>query len=135
MLEFARHPEQIQKLRDELAPYMPDPDADVSHQDVATLVHLNAIIYETLRMYPPVPTALLRQTPPEGIEIEGVYIPGNMTVWCPQYAIGRSREDTHTHKPFAWTCSCFLCSRLLQERKYTRMRAHSYLSAGICIQK
>lgn len=97
MLEFARHPEQIQKLRDELAPYMPDPDADVSHQDVATLVHLNAIIYETLRMYPPVPTALLRQTPPEGIEIEGVYIPGNMTVWCPQYAIGRSKEDTHTH--------------------------------------
>ena len=96
MLEFARHPEQIQKLHNELAPYMPDPTADVSHQDIATLDHLNGIIYETLRLYPPVPTALLRQTPPEGIEIEGVYIPGNMTVWCPQYAIGRSKQSKYT---------------------------------------
>ena len=94
MLELARHPEHIQKLREELAPYMPNPVADVSHQEIANLDHLNAIIYETLRLYPAVPTALPRLTPPEGIAIEGVYVPGNMTVWCPGYAIGRSKHYT-----------------------------------------
>lgn len=90
MLELARHPEQVQKLREELALYMADPVANVLHQDIANLDHLNAIIHETLRLYPQVPTALQRKTPSEGIEIGGEYVPGNMTVWCPQYAIGRS---------------------------------------------
>lgn len=97
MLELARHPEHIQRLREELAPYMPDPTVDVLHQQIANLDHLNAVIYETLRMYPPVPTALQRKTPPEGIDIGGVYIPGSMTVWCPQYAMGRSKEFLYNH--------------------------------------
>ena len=94
MLELARHPEHIQKLRDELAPYMPDPNANVLHQAIANLDHLNGIIYEALRLYPPVPTAIERLTPAEGIEIGGIHVPGNMTVWCPQYAIGRSKNST-----------------------------------------
>ena len=93
MLELARNPEHIPKLRDELAPHMPNPHTDALHQDIANLDHLNAVIYETLRLHPPVPTALQRKTPPEGIEIDGVHIPGDMTVWCPQYAIGRSKSD------------------------------------------
>ena len=93
MLELARHPEHILKLRDELAPYMPDPTANVLHQAIANLDHLNGIIYEALRLYPPVPTAMERLTPAEGIEIGGTHIPGNMTIWCPQYAIGRSESD------------------------------------------
>ena len=92
MLELARHPEKIHKLRDELAPFIPDLTADISNQKIANLIHLNAIIYETLRMYPPLPTMNERKTPPEGIEIGDQYIPGGMTVWCPQYAIGRSKE-------------------------------------------
>lgn len=94
MLALARHPEHLQKLREELAPYMPDPAADVMNQKIVNLDHLNGVIYEALRMYPPVPTAMPRITPPEGIEIEGVFVPGNMTVWCPQYAMGRSKERT-----------------------------------------
>ena len=91
MLELARHPEQIKKLREELTPLVPDPTAEISHQDIANLDHLNAVIYEALRMHPPIPTALPRKTPPEGIEIGGKHVPGDMTVWCPQYAIGRSK--------------------------------------------
>ena len=98
MLELARHPEHIAKLRDELAAYMPDPTANVLNQTIANLDHLNGIIYECLRLYPPVPTALQRLTPPEGVEIEGTHIPGNMTVWCPQYAIGRSESDMNAEQ-------------------------------------
>ena len=95
MLELARHPQQVDKLRDELAACMPDPNADIQNQEIANLDHLNAIINETLRLYPPVPTAMTRTTPPEGIEIGEHHIPGDMTVWCPQYAIARSKESTH----------------------------------------
>ena len=93
MLELARHPEHIAKLREELAPYMPDPTDNVLHQAIAHLDHLNGIIYECLRLYPPLPTAAERLTPAEGVDIGGTHIPGNVTVWCPQYAIGRSESD------------------------------------------
>lgn len=97
MLELARHPEHLRKLRKELGPYMLDPTADVSNQEIVNLDHLNGVIYEALRMYPPVPTAIPRITPPEGLEIGEVHIPGNMNVWCPQYVLGRSKQHLQRH--------------------------------------
>lgn len=66
---------------------------EVAHQNLQYLNHLNGVINEALRLHPPIPTALQRLTPPEGLDIGGTYIPGNVTVWCPQYAIGRSEFD------------------------------------------
>jgi cytochrome P450 len=83
-----RHPEHIAKLREEIAPHLTD--NEVSNVKIQKLDHLNAVINEALRLHPPVPTALQRLTPPEGINIGDTFIPGNMTVWCPQYVIGRS---------------------------------------------
>ena len=71
---------------------MPNPTVDVLNQDICNLDHLNAVMYETLRLHPPVPTAIQRTTPPEGIDIGGVHVPGDMTVWCSQYALGRSKH-------------------------------------------
>ncbi|KAL9122024.1 MAG: hypothetical protein Q9187_001416 [Circinaria calcarea] len=93
--ELVRAPDHIQKLRDEIAPYYTI-GGDVPHQQIQYLEHLNGVIYETLRLHPPVPTALQRNTPPEGIKIGHTYIPGNTTVWCPQYVIGR-RENIYTN--------------------------------------
>ncbi|KAL2009650.1 hypothetical protein VTN00DRAFT_5457 [Thermoascus crustaceus] len=87
LIVIAGSPDNIAKLRNELAPYMTDPSGEVLNHQIA---HINAVIYETLRLHPSVPTALQRKTPPEGIYIEETYIPGDMTVWCPQYIIGRS---------------------------------------------
>lgn len=91
MLELCRNPQHIQKLREELGPYMQDPSAEVLHQDIANLEHLNGVIWEALRLHPPVPSALPRKTPEKGIHIDGVFVPGNMTVYCPQYVLGRSK--------------------------------------------
>jgi tryprostatin B 6-hydroxylase len=90
--ELGRNVEHIDILRAEVAPYMTDPTGEVVHERIAHLDHLNGIIYEALRLHPPVPTALQRKTPPEGIEVDGTYIPGNTTVYCPQYVIGRSEK-------------------------------------------
>ncbi|KAL4861311.1 hypothetical protein BDV12DRAFT_208149 [Aspergillus spectabilis] len=90
--ELVRHPEEIEKLRAELAPYADEkaPNGEFSHSSIGHLDHLNGVINEVLRLYPAVPSALQRITPPEGIVIDGVYIPGNMHIYCPLYTMGRS---------------------------------------------
>ncbi|RAH55977.1 L-ornithine-N5-monooxygenase [Aspergillus piperis CBS 112811] len=98
--QLVQHPEQLQRLRDEVSPYITDPSHEVLHEKIANLPHLNAIINETLRLHPPAAVSLQRKTPPEGITIEGVYIPGNMTVMCPQYVLGRDEEVYERSKEF-----------------------------------
>lgn len=53
--------------------------------------HLNGIINEALRLRPPVPSGVLRVTPPGGISYDNIYIPGGTTVSTPFYALGRCR--------------------------------------------
>ncbi len=113
-------------LRDEISPYYTK-GGDVSHQHLQYLEHLNGVINETLRLHPPVPTALPRITPLDGIEIGDVYIPGNTTVWCPQYVIGRSK--------FPYLCSISaqrnpLISHNLQAKKCTPTHENSSRNAG-----
>ena len=94
MSQLVQHPEQVQRLRDEVSPYIPEPSHEVLHGKIANLPHLNAIINENLRLHPPAAASLQRKTPPEGITIEGVYISGNMTVMRPQYVLGRGRSES-----------------------------------------
>ncbi|OTA58321.1 cytochrome P450 [Hypoxylon sp. EC38] len=69
-------------------------------------VHLTAIINETLRLYPPVPTGGYRQSPPSGITINDIYIPGNVTIVAPRYSLARldsSYECAEQFIPERWT--------------------------------
>jgi cytochrome P450 len=86
---LARDPEQVDRLRREIAPQIDSPEV-IALVKLQHLDHLNGIINETLRLHPPVPTAIPRLTPPEGIWIEDIHVPGDITVWCPPYTIGRS---------------------------------------------
>ncbi|THC90909.1 hypothetical protein EYZ11_009626 [Aspergillus tanneri] len=88
--ELLQHPEHVDKLRQELEPYVIDPNEEILNSQIMHLDHLNAVINETLRLHPPVPTFLQRQTPPQGITVEGVHIPGETLVWCSQYVVGRN---------------------------------------------
>ena len=80
---------RISRLREEIALHISSSD-EVLDQKLQRLDHLNGVIRETFRLHPPVPTGLQRLTPPEGLEISQMHIPGNVTVWCSQYAIARS---------------------------------------------
>ena len=55
---------------------------------------------ECLRLHPPIGYAMPRDTPPQGAEICGVYIPGGTAVGVPAASIGRN-GDVYTH-PNAW---------------------------------
>ena len=82
---LTRHPAQVKKLRAELD------SLDSIHEASAlkSLRHLNAVINETLRLYPPVSTGLLRLTPSEGLTVGDDYIPSGVTISTPLYNIGR----------------------------------------------
>jgi len=87
MYHIANDPEQIVNIRKEL-----DTIDDITdHSQLQYLTHLNAVIDETLRLHPSVPSGGLRDTPPEGITIGSTYIPGNTIVLIPHYSLGRRK--------------------------------------------
>lgn len=76
------------KLREELEPIF-TPGSPSECRDIQDAPYLNAVINETLRLHPPVPSGLLRQTPPEGLTIDGTYIPGDVVISAPTWTMGR----------------------------------------------
>ena len=82
---LAAAPTEITKLRTELQALTSFSD----NRQLTSMAHLNGVINETLRLHPPIPSGGLRDTPPEGLEIDGTYIPGGVTVLLPAYSLGR----------------------------------------------
>lgn len=86
---LAKMPEEAEKVRAEVESLYNA--GTMQDRELKGLDHLNAVINEALRMHPPVPGGLLRDTPPEGIEVNGTHIPGDVTVSIPMYPIGRCK--------------------------------------------
>jgi cytochrome P450 len=85
LYHIARYPVLAQKLRAELQTAKNSTDPNT----LQGLPFLNAFIHESLRLFPTTPTGGNRETPPEGIQIAGRYIPGDTTIVAPAYHIGR----------------------------------------------
>ncbi|KAK5736331.1 hypothetical protein LTR17_007495 [Elasticomyces elasticus] len=87
---LAQDPSQVTKLREELRPLT---EGDWSDKDIRHAPHLNGAINEALRLHPPVPSGLPRLTPPEGMRIGDIYIPGSTTFIMPQFVMGRDESS------------------------------------------
>ena len=97
---MVEHPQHVNVLRTEFK-NLPRTDlGDYQPPDLAELKHLNGVINEALRLFPPVPSALPRVIPPEGLTIDGTFIPGNTTLYCPQYVLGRSTMNSFSNFKF-----------------------------------
>jgi cytochrome P450 len=55
-------------------------DGVIAYDKVKHLPYLRACLDESLRLFPPTPHGLPRETPPQGINILGDYIPGGVSV-------------------------------------------------------
>lgn len=75
---LTRNPDKLKKLQEELRTTISSSDS-VRASDLAQLKYLNAVISETLRIYPPVPTGLPRVVPREGFQAGEVEIPGGVS--------------------------------------------------------
>ncbi|KAF1992980.1 putative benzoate 4-monooxygenase cytochrome P450 [Amniculicola lignicola CBS 123094] len=82
---LALHPHHAAKVQAELDALGGVYDGQI----LKSLSHLNGAINEVLRLHPSVPTGGYRESPPEGIEIAGTWIPGNTTIVAPRYTLGR----------------------------------------------
>lgn len=78
------------KLQDEVRSLS---SSELTFTSLSKLKILNAVIQETFRMYPPVPTTLPRRTPKEGALIDGVWIPGDISVGIAQYPANMSSRN------------------------------------------
>ncbi|KAH7077315.1 cytochrome P450 monooxygenase-like protein [Paraphoma chrysanthemicola] len=89
--ELATNPEIVKALREELST-LGKTMSSISLKDLQSCDYLNAVISETLRLHPPVPSGVMRKTPPEGITVGTTFIPGNTTVVSPTYVVSRSSD-------------------------------------------
>ncbi|KAL5585544.1 hypothetical protein FOVSG1_014933 [Fusarium oxysporum f. sp. vasinfectum] len=63
-----------------------------NHSKLSELTYLQACIDETLRLFPPVPSGLQRMTPPEGLRVGDIFIPGDTIVTVPSYTLYRDER-------------------------------------------
>ncbi|TEY38627.1 hypothetical protein BOTCAL_0481g00020 [Botryotinia calthae] len=70
---------KLQREIDELCSVM-GKDKEITIDSIRNLEYLNAVVDEVLRLYNPIPSGPHATTYPQGIEVEGVHIPGNVQV-------------------------------------------------------
>jgi len=125
--ELARHPDWQQRIREaSFALATPEPDFD----QLAELHDLTHAMYETIRLYPPLP--VIPRIATAGFEFEGYHVPaGTMCVVAP----------IHTHRMTEWWSSPddFDPDRFSPGRAEHERHTHSWIPFGggphMCIGK
>lgn len=71
-------------------------DVDVNDLKMLNrLPHLNAVLNETLRLYPALLSGGNRKTSENGATIAGRFIPPHTTIIAPRYSIARRKSTPH----------------------------------------
>ncbi|KAF7518743.1 hypothetical protein G7054_g13345 [Neopestalotiopsis clavispora] len=99
---LARHPNVIKKLRDELHETFKS-YSTITGDAVARLPYLNAVLEETMRVFPPVPPGPPRVSP--GDFVDGIYVPQGTYVSTDIMSLHRhplNAPSPHTFDPDRW---------------------------------
>ncbi|KAB8275495.1 cytochrome P450 [Aspergillus minisclerotigenes] len=84
---LAKHPQILQKLQAELDNAMPNGPQSWTYDKAKTISYIDDIIHESLRLRPSVSGGEYRVTPAEDLQIDEVFIPGDVNVFVPQQLI------------------------------------------------
>lgn len=86
LFQLLKNPDILQKLVSEIDAALDEDDEDddgagvVAYDKVKHLPYLRACLDESLRLFPPTPHGLPRETPKDGVNILGDYVPGGVSV-------------------------------------------------------
>eukprot|EP01018_Ginkgo_biloba_P011132 Gb_18169 [translate_table: standard] len=100
MSELLRNPSVINKIQDELRSVI-GPNRRVEESDLPRLRYLQAVVKETLRLYPPGPLLIAHEST-ESCDVSGYEMPASTRVIVNAWAIGRdpkSWEDAEKFMP------------------------------------
>ncbi|KAG8164305.1 hypothetical protein KVR01_006223 [Diaporthe batatas] len=89
---LAKNPPAYSKLRHVVSDEFPSGYSSWTYEKAKGIRYIDHLIHETLRLRPPVPMGFLRETPPEGLQIDEVFVPGNVNVNVPIWAIHRDER-------------------------------------------
>ncbi|KAK3312632.1 cytochrome P450 [Apodospora peruviana] len=88
---LATHPLTQEKLYNEISNvFGKSVSSEFANTDLSKIAYLDAVIDETLRLDNPVCNNAARMVPPEGLVVDGVFIPGGSAIRVPGYAMQRS---------------------------------------------
>jgi cytochrome P450 len=96
---LAKNPAMQQRLREEVFEAVTS-EAVPNWTKLSTLPLLDGIINETLRLHPPVPSGMGRETPKGGAQIGPYWVSGETIVAIPTYTI--QRDERYFAKPNEW---------------------------------
>ncbi|XP_010528081.1 PREDICTED: cytochrome P450 71B19-like [Tarenaya hassleriana] len=88
MTELVRKPALMKKVQDEIRKCIGENKEMITQEDVDKVHYLKLVIKETLRLHPPAPMLLPRETMSQ-IKIQGYDIPANTRLQINTWAIGR----------------------------------------------
>ncbi|KAF2477738.1 cytochrome P450 [Lindgomyces ingoldianus] len=126
LYELASNPIWQGRLREELI-IAEIREKDFPYQQIQQLQVLHACMYETLRLHPGAGVGLPRITPPGGLQIDNIFVPGNMTVHTPTLTLQRDPSVfpiPDSFNPSRWLTSSntFVAS--------SEMQAHTFIWGG-----
>ncbi|CEG44531.1 Cytochrome P450, E-class, group I [Plasmopara halstedii] len=109
ILMFNRYPNVLKRVRQELVDKFPDLTSDNLHvlnlENLCQLVYLEAVVRETLRLFPVAPVSG-RSTTRDVWLCEGTFVKAGTRVIMPHYAMGRMSTvwgpDVEEFKPERW---------------------------------
>lgn len=87
-----RHPHIQEKIVAELRQHFTSSD-DIDLFTVSHLTYMLAVLEETMRIYPPVPTQAPRGVPAGGDTVDGVYLPQGTKITMCQYAVNHLESN------------------------------------------
>ena len=102
--ELARNQMWQERLRTKLEP-IDFHNSVPTYHSIQSLPVLDSVIWETLRMHPPVPSSLPRVSPGGGAEVSGIYMPSNTIVSSQAYTTQRLSSifpESDSYKPGRW---------------------------------
>ncbi|KAE8160424.1 cytochrome P450 [Aspergillus tamarii] len=84
---LAKHPQVLRKLQTQLDSAMPNGPKSWTYDKTKPITYIDDIIHESLRLRPPVSSGGYRVTSSKGLQIDEVFIPGDVNVFVPPQII------------------------------------------------
>ncbi|XP_004310039.1 PREDICTED: cytochrome P450 71A25-like isoform X1 [Fragaria vesca subsp. vesca] len=99
MAEIIKHPKVMSKLQTEIRAVNKGEEDILTEDDVINMHYLNAVIKETLRLHPPLPLIMPRQST-QDVELNGYNIKANTQIIVNVWQIGRDRKSYYKPDEF-----------------------------------